>query len=103
MGLNNRVELHNLLKEILGSDNVYFSPPATVKMKYPCIVYHRNTGDTLFAGNKGYRYTARYQVTYIDSNPDNDICDKLVLLPMCVYDRHYTADNLNHDVFNLYY
>ena len=99
-----RLELHEKLIDILGSRNVYFQPPSNVQMKYPCIVYQRSTGDTQFADNVGYKFTKRYQIILIDKNPDNnEVINKLTMLPMCTYDRHYTADNLNHDTFNLYY
>lgn len=45
----------------------------------------------------------RYELTVIDKNPDSDILDRVASLPMCAFERHYTADNLNHDVYNIYY
>ena len=96
-----RMELHELLKTII--PNVYFQPPTNTKIQYPCIVYKRGFADTEFAGNNPYRYTKRYMVTVIDRNPDSAIPDKIASLPMCLFNRFYTADNLNHDVFNLYF
>lgn len=98
-----RLQLQTLLEGILGTSNVYFQPTANVQMKYPAIIYKRDTADTEFAGNNPYRYTKRYQVTVIDRNPDSDIPDKVAALPMCLFNRFFTADNLNHDVFNLYF
>jgi hypothetical protein len=72
-------------------------------MEYPCIVYQRDAGDTKFADDAPYSYTQRYQVTLIDRNPDSDIRDKIARLPLCVYDRGFPANSLNHDVFNLYF
>jgi hypothetical protein len=72
-------------------------------MKYPCIVYKRDNAETLFAGNAPYRFTQRYMVTLICSTPDSDTLQKIASLPMCTFNRFYTANNLNHDVFNLYY
>ena len=37
-----RLELQNLLANLLGTNNVYFQPPPTVQMEYPAIVYHRD-------------------------------------------------------------
>lgn len=101
MGL--RVHLQLLLETILGSENVYFQPPPNVAMKYPCIVYKLDAASTEFASNVPYRHTKRYQVTVIDRNPDSDIPDKIARLPMCVSNRFFTADGLNHNVFNLYF
>lgn len=98
-----RLELQMLLEGLLGSQNVYFQPPANVQMNYPCIVYKRDDADTQFAGNKPYLYVKRYMVTVIDRNPDSVIPDKVAQQPMCLFNRHYAADGLHHDVFNLYF
>jgi hypothetical protein len=98
-----RSELQTILKTLLGSNNVYFQPPPSINMKYPCIVYKRDSARTVFAENKPYRHTKRYQVIVIDSNPDSDIPAKIAALPMCIFDRFYPADNLNHDVFNIFF
>lgn len=96
-----RLQLQSLLEQFC--NHVYFQPPNGLSMQYPCIVYLRDDAITRFAGNKPYSYTKRYQVTVIDSNPDSPIPDKVAGLPLCAYDRWFAADNLNHDVFNLYF
>lgn len=98
-----RLELQSLLEELLGSQNVYFQPPQNVQMVFPCIVYHRDIMDTRFGDNAPYSLVNRYQVTVIDKNPDSLIPDKVAKLPMCLKNRFFTANNLNHDVFNLYF
>lgn len=96
-----RLELQALLETI--TPNVYFQPPPNNQMQYPCIRYERAKADAKHADNKLYAYTKQYQVTVIDRNPDSDIPDKVAQLPLCEHDRFYTADNLNHDVFNLFF
>lgn len=98
-----RVDLQVLLEAALGTAYVYFQPPTNVVMTYPCLVYKRDAADTKFADNKPYGHRKRYQVTLIDKNPDSGVYDKLAALPMCRFDRHYTADNLNHDVFTIFF
>jgi len=98
-----RLELQALLIEILGTEHVYFQPPPTLQMEYPCIVYQRDYLLTNHADDKPYKRTKRYQVTIIDRNPDSDVPDKVAALPLCVFDRFYTADNLNHDVYKLFF
>lgn len=98
-----RLELHAILTQILETDHVYFQPPPSVEMQYPCIVYRRDFQLTDFAGDKPYSIAKRYLVTVIDRNPDSIIPDKISELPLCIYDRFYTADNLNHDVFKLFF
>lgn len=96
-------QIQTLLEEILDSGNVYFQPPAKVKMSYPAIVYARDLANTDFADNRPYRRTKRYSVTYISLTPNDSVPDKLADLPMSLFERFYTADNLNHDVFNIYF
>lgn len=98
-----RLQLHQILKTILGTDNVYFQPPNGLKMEYPCIRYERDRARTLFADNKPYNHYKCYQITVIDRNPDSLIPDKVAALPLCVHDRFFTADNLNHDVYTLFF
>jgi hypothetical protein len=98
-----RLELQAILTDILETDNVYFQPPPTIKMEYPCIVYHRDYELTQFADDNPYNRRKRYMVTVIDPDPDSGIPDKVAALPLCVYDRFYTADNLNHDVYKLFF
>ena len=99
-----RLTLNQNLIDLLGSENVYFQPPESVRLKYPCIIYSRQTGDSEYADNMNYKFFYRYQVIYIDRNPDNDFVEKMLKrFPMCIYDNHYVADNLNHEVFNLYF
>lgn len=101
--VRDRLELQAILEDILGSKYVYFQPPPTVKMSYPCIIYKRDDIDAKFADNGPYTHTNRYSVTVVDPDPDSKIPYKIACLPMCLMDRHYTADNLNHDVFTLYF
>lgn len=98
-----RLELHNVLCDILGDKNVYYQPPASVKMKYPAIVYSRNDIENRHANNSIYNQTIAYDVIVIDANPDSKIVEDVSKLPLCRFVRHYTADNLNHDLFKLYF
>jgi len=101
--MSRRLELHKKLIDLLGSPNVYFQPPENKKIKYPGIIYKRNLEDAKYADDSLYNHTMGYMVTVIDSNPDSEIPDKIRSLPLTSFNRHYTADNLNHDVFNVYY
>ncbi len=103
MAMNKRIELQRILEEILGSKNVYFQPPETIKMKYPAIVYSRSNIRNTYAGNFVYKQDYAYQVTVIDSNPVSEIVKKVSNLPMCSFSNHFVADGLNHDVFTLFY
>jgi hypothetical protein len=101
--MGTRLELQTLLENILGSGNVYFQPPETLKMNYPCIIYKRNNDRIKFADNKPYNHTKRYSVIIVDKNPDSVTPDKIALLPMSTFDRHMTVNGLNHYIYNLYF
>lgn len=101
--MGTQAELQNLLVALLDGPAVYFQPPETVQMTYPCIVYGRDRINTDYADNNPYNLRKRYQVTVIDRHPDGDIYMKVAMLPTARYDRSYTADNLNHDVFTLFF
>lgn len=98
-----RLELQTLFEDLLGSRNVYYQPPASVFMSYPAIVYSRNDIENDFADDSVYNQRIAYQVTVIDENPDSEYVKKVSMLPKCSYDRHFVSDNLNHDVFTLYF
>lgn len=98
-----RLELQTLLEKTLGSRNVYYQPPESVKIKYPAIIYSRDDIENVFADNSVYRQHNAYEIIVIDEDPDSEIPKKISVLPMCIFDRHYTSDNFNHDVFKLYF
>jgi len=99
----NRTDLHEVLCSVLGNRNVYYQPPESVKMHYPAIVYSRDNIENSFADNDVYMQKHAYQVTVIDKDPDSGIVELISKLPMCRFERHFTSDNLNHDVFLLYF
>ena len=101
--MGSRLELQTLLESVLGSRNVYYQPPASVRMNYPAIVYFRSDIENDFANDSAYIQSLAYEVIVIDEDPDSDIVMRVSQLPMCRYNRHYTSDNLNHDVFTLYF
>lgn len=101
--MNRRLELHEVLCSVLGSRNVYYQPPESVKMQYPAIVYSRENIKNTFADNDVYLQTYVYNVVVIDKDPDSVIVDKVSKLPMCRFNAHYESNNLNHDVFIINY
>lgn len=96
-----RIELHNTLVSILGSRNVYFQPPESLKLSYPAIIYSRTKIPTRHANNFPYYNQVTYEVILIDKNPENLAIQKLSKLQCCRYDNHYVSEGLNHDVFTI--
>lgn len=102
--MDQRLKLQELLESLVGEGGkVYFQPPGNLTMTYPCIVYQRSTAETRFAGNFPYNRHKRYSVTVIDRNSDSPIPDRVASLPMCTHSAFFVTENLNHDVFNLYF
>ena len=96
--------LQDELKILLGSNNVYFQPPSTVRMKYPCFVFERSGGSQFAADNKNYIFCKKYTVTYISNESDPDMVDTVVNhFQRCRYDRPFVNDDLHHDVFTIYW
>lgn len=98
-----RLDLHNILKDVLGSDSVYFQPPSSIEMIYPCIIYQRTDIDTKFANNNPYKLKKQYTITAIYTDPDSNLPDKIANLSTCIFDRRYINENLYHDVFIIYF
>lgn len=99
--MDRRLQLHQLLETF--TPNVYFQPPTNVMLKYPCIVYHRDYAHTKFADNKPYDRMLRYMIMIIDRDPDSGIPIKVAEMPMSLFNRFYTADDLNHDIYSVYF
>jgi len=96
-----RVQLQSLLE--LVCQDVYFQPPPDVQMNYPAIVYERRRAETYHANNVPYCVVKQYQLTIVSRSPDDALYDAIAALPMCTHERFYVADNLNHDVFSIYF
>lgn len=108
MAKDRRLKLHTILQGVVGvredgKTNLHFQPPSNIHLVYPCIIYERNDMSETRADNILYGFMNGYSITVIDPDPDSEIPEKVLALPLCSFDRHYTKDNLNHDVYNIYY
>jgi len=102
--MGTRIQLHEKLLALFGSNHVYFQPPPTIKMAYPAIVYNFEGTYERPANDKRYVVENRYKVTFIHRDPDQNYSDDMYgVFPMCTYDRRFVNDNLYHDVYTLYY
>lgn len=98
-----RLELHEVFCTLLGSRNVYFQPPESVKMLYPAIRFNLKDLEKTYANNGTYRIVPSYEVTLIDRDPESPFVEKILQMPYCSFDRAYAVNNLNHFVFTLFY
>lgn len=97
-------ELHKLFKDHNIPDNIYYQPPSTVMMDYPCVRYKREDIDSEYADNIKYMKKDKYILTVIDPDPDSLIPDILLNhFNYISFNTQYSADNLNHFVLTLFY
>ena len=101
--MDNRLDLQAMFEKLLNSTYVYFQPPESFGMGYPAIVYSLDNLENSHANDSVYNMRDRYSVTYITQNPDDPIIREIASWPLCRFDRHYKADNLNHYVYTLYF
>lgn len=99
--MNSRVKFQEFLETL--TPNVYFQPPSNTSIKYPAIVYTRNSISKFNANNVMYKKTNSYNVTVMDKNPDSIIADELLKLRYCEFDRQFASAGINNIVFKIYY
>ena len=106
------------LKDLLGTDEVYFQPSMDVGLGetgeepfifsgivYPCFIIKRTSAYQPKANDKTYLFRPAYEVTYINRDePDPEILNRVgQKFSLCNYQRHFVSDNLHHDVWVIYY
>lgn len=92
-----RIKLQEALEEILGSRNVYFQPPSSIELRYPCIIYSYEDLVARHASNVSYIDRDRYSIILITKDPmPEETIMAINNLPYTSFDRHYTSDNLHH-------
>lgn len=101
--MGQRLDLHQLLKNIPGVEGAYFQPDQNTSMLYPAIVYQRSESYVSYADSLKYWRKKRYSVTVIDRNPDSEIVDAVEELPYTQFERFFVTQGLNHTVFQTYF
>ena len=99
-----RLKLQTELEKLLGSRNVYFQPPESLKIQFPCYIYKYERPDSLRADDMHYRLYDRYQLTYVTKDPTDPLINETMMnFQLCMQDTSFTKDNLNHYIFSIYY
>lgn len=98
-----RIKFRNKLSDHTGVTKMYFQrPPKHITDFDRCIVYSGKPG-LRYADNHAYIKGTYYTVTYIHSDPDDEVVDKLCDFPYSHFDRQFISDDLYHDVFIIFY
>lgn len=83
--------------------NVYYQPPESVKLKYPCVIIKKNPGDTKPADNIKYIYSPSYTLTVIARDPNRTLAEQIFMAFLISrYDQNFVRDNLYHDVITVF-
>ena len=99
-----RLELQTELETFLGSTNVYFQPPESVKLKYPCIIYNLSSFDLKKADNIIYNKKDTYNIKIVHYDPDNTLKDEILnKFEYISPTSFYVVDNLYHYTYTLKY
>lgn len=101
--MRTREQFRKMLLERTSVQHMYFQPPETQKINYPCFIYKLNHFDIEHADDLNYKELRAYTLTIIDKDPDSELPLEVIKLPYSNLDRFYTSDNLNHWVFTIYY
>lgn len=105
MATDRRTEFDKWLRKILGSNNVYFQPPESKKLEFPCIVYNISSHDVDYADDKIYQLRHKYVVRYVAYPKDFDgpMKENLARELNVPIQQIYAQDGLYHCVFTKIY
>lgn len=96
----NRRDLHTQLLDF--AKNVYYQPPQSVKLTYPCIVYSRSRMAGEYANNQMYIEYVGYKLVYITKDAEDSVPLKILRgIDYCTLDSDYESDNLYHTAFTV--
>jgi len=103
-----RAQLSEILTDMISlyttdeRKHVFYQSPASYQMTYPSIIYSFQDYHKVYADNGTYMMKRKYQIMLISRDPDIELREELVKLPLCDMDRTYTADNLYHYIYTIY-
>lgn len=96
-----RKELSKILHDIC--DNVYFQPPESVRLVYPCIIYSLSSENIKHASDSNYIFYNQYSIQLISKTSEPIQMEKLRSLSLCSMNRVFIADNLYHYNYTIYF
>lgn len=97
------MKLQKLLERLLNSRDVYSKPPSSNKLGYPCIIFQKDGENVKFADDSRFVYYNRYSLIVVSREATPKVCDDIANLPLCSFLKRYVADNLYHNVYQLYW
>lgn len=98
-----RADLQVLLTSLIGSNNVYYQPPESIMLRYPCVVYRINKIQSIYADNIPYCMSTQYELTIMTRDPDSSLPKTILELVTARHERSFASDGLNHTIITLFY
>lgn len=98
---SNRLTLQTKLENVLGSRNVYYNPPESQKMNFPCIVYNLTNIQPIHADNQTYLDYTTYKIIYVSKQVDSPTVRDLLNIPMTRFSTKYVKNGFWHTVIIL--
>lgn len=99
-----RVDIQEKFKFLLGSNNVYYQPPANLKMKYPAIVYSLDGLDVKHFDNTRLINKNCFSVTHIYRNESENLVETMLKnFEYISFDNRSIVDGIYNDHFTIYW
>lgn len=99
-----RVDIQEKFKFLLGSNNVYYQPPANLKMKYPAIVYSLDGLDVKRFDNTRLINKNCFSVTHIYRNESENLVETMLKnFEYISFDNRSIADGIYNDHYTIYW
>ena len=99
-----RVDIQEKFKFLLGSNNVYYQPPANLKMKYPAIVYSLDGLDVKRFDNRRLINKNCFSVTHIYRNESENLVETMLKnFEYISFDNRSIVDGIYNDHYTIYW
>ena len=99
-----RVDIQEKFKFLLGSNNVYYQPPANLKMKYPAIVYSLDGLDVKRFDNTRLINKNCFSVTHIYRNESENLVETILKnFEYISFDNRSIVDGIYNDHYTIYW
>ena len=99
-----RVDIQEKFKFLLGSNNVYYQPPANLKMKYPAIVYSLDGLDVKRFDNTRLINKNCFSVTHIYRNESENLVETMLTnFEYISFDNRSIVDGIYNDHYTIYW
>jgi len=99
---NSVLTVHSYLASLFPTVTLYFQPPETLKLTYPCIIYSIENIFTRHADNRPYKIKNRYSLMLITRTLDETLNDILLSIESARFERLFIGENLYHFIVTIH-